>query len=179
MLYTEAYKTAAAEMDKYYFEQHPDHSFSYYVFKQKLDNIEFQAALTDFMQRLDSLKFTTAPKNKEDGKISVCPDNIKTLWDAIKISCFLIAVPELNYKDLVYHNIAISLGNIYDLHSRFKSVLPAINDYLQTIVMSLHPNGVSGIGLPNEHRFFRASKSESALDSGISPSFVRRPLTYT
>lgn len=179
MLYTEAYKTVIAEMDKYYLEQHPDHSFSYFIFKQKLENPEFQDVFMFFMDKLDKLKFTTAPKNKEDDKIAHCPENIRKLWDAVKISCFLIAVPELNYKDLVYHNIAMSLGNLYDLHYKFKDVLPSINDYLQTMVMSLHPNGISGVGLPNEHRFFRQSKSESSLDFGVSPSIVRRPLTYT
>jgi hypothetical protein len=174
MLYTEAFNSAISEMNRYYFDEHPDSGFSYFMFEQNLDEPRMLA----FLGKLDSYNFYKAPKNKEDHKLNNCPANIKMLWDAVKIACFLISVPDLNYRDLVYHNIDLPLGWIYDLHALYKNVLPMINDNLQSMVLSLHPNGIS-IDADNQYGFFRKSKSMSSMDVGVSPSFVRRPLTYT
>lgn len=177
MLYIEAYKTAIKEMDSYYFEQHPDGSFNYFLFKENMSRI--MSEMTDFLEFLDQYKFYKAPKNKEDNKLDDCPEHIKMLWGATKIACFLIAVPDLNYKDLIYHNIEFSIGRIYNLHKRFEDSLSSINENLQSIVLNLHPQGVTLTKSSNECGFFRASKSEKSFDVHVSPSFVRRPLTYT
>lgn len=177
MLYTEAYKTAIKEMDDYYFKKHPDQSFEYFLFQQRAEKI--MPEMVDFLEMLDVYKFYKAPKNKEDHKLDQCSEHIKMMWDAIKIACFLISVPDLTCKDLMYHNIEFSLGRIYSLHKRFEDSLAELNEHLQSIALSLHPNGVSSIGAHNEQRFFRASKSDSSLNFGVSPSIVRRPLTYT
>lgn len=178
MLYIEAYNSAIEEMDKHYFEQHPDLSFNYFLFDKKLKQNDLGAHLKEFMVRLDACKFYKAPKNKEDNKFDGHPEHIKILWDAVKVACFLISLPDLNCKDLLYHNIDMSLGVLYGLHSEFKDALPAINECLQSIVLGMHPQAINIAR--NGHAFFRASKSEQSLaNQGISPSFVRRPLTFT
>lgn len=179
MFYIEAYNSAVEEMNKHYFEQNPDRSFNYFMFCQRLEKPPVNQAMLDFLTTLDACKFYKAPKNKEDHKLDGCPENIKILWDAVKIACFLISLPELNCRDLLYHNIDFSLGKLYDLHSKFKDMLPVLNECLQSIVLALHPQSVESSSAGNEHRFFRQSKSESSLDSGLKPSVTHRPLTYT
>lgn len=180
MTYTEAYNKAIEEMDDHYFNKHPDKSFDYFLFQKSVKQHGIADKVSAFLTRLDELKFYQAPRNKEDVKFNYCPENLRVLWGAIKIGCFVMSIPDLNYKDLIYHNIDMSLGDLYDLHKQFSEILPAINEHLQAIVLSVHPDSIKEIQTGGKYKFFRASKSDSSLaNQDISPSFVKRPLTFT
>lgn len=68
---------------------------------------------------------------------------------------------------------------MFGLYGEFRDILPMLNEHLQSIVLDLHPDSVKEIQTGDKYKFFRASKSEQALDGGVSPSFVKRPLTFT
>lgn len=179
MLYIEAYNLAIEEMDKYYFGENPDKSFDYFLFEKNMNKSGLKESTGDLLCALDKLKFYQSIKNKEDYKCDACPENLKMLWNAIKIVSFLISLPDLNFKDLLYHNIILSIGQLYRLHDQFKDVLPSINQHLQTIVLSVHPDSVKEIQSGDKYKFFRARKSDPSAVPQISPSFVKRPLTFT
>lgn len=179
MLYIEAYNTAIQEMEKHYFGEHPDKSFEYFLFEQKMNKDGLNQKVSDFLCALDKLKFYQSIKNKEDYKLNICPENLRMLWNAIKIVAFMISLPELNYKDFLCQNIVWSFGEMYGLHEQFKDSFAAINHHLQTIVLSIHPDSIKEVQTGGKYKFFRASKSESSVDKQVSPSFVKRPLTYT
>jgi len=179
MLYIEAYNTALEEMHTHYIENQPDRSFDYYLFEENMKKDNLIEKIQEFISVLDNLKLYKPLKNKEDGKFEYSPQNIKMLWNVIKIACFIISIPELTAKDVLYHDINLSLGQMYELHNKFKNTLPLLNQHFQSIVFNIHQDSIKEIQYGDKYKLFRAAKSASPEDFELSPSFVKRPLTFT